>query len=78
MHNIQGGLHLVTVKSVVVSAVLKFLPDAPADLEPQLGRHRHIAGVEEAMNVPPQETCSAAGKYPSQAPGKHPVQGAAE
>jgi hypothetical protein len=32
--DIRGLFDLVTVKSVVVSAVLKFLPDAPANLEP--------------------------------------------
>jgi hypothetical protein len=34
LRDIQGGFDLVTVKSVVVSAVLKLLSDAPADLEP--------------------------------------------
>src|SRR5258706_1626181 len=32
--DIQGWLDLVTVKRVIVFAVLKLLPDAPTDLEP--------------------------------------------
>lgn len=48
-----GGL--LPVKGVVVQAVAEFLADAPADLEAQLGRHRQITGVEEAVDIAVQE-----------------------
>ena len=46
---------LLTVQRVVVPAVVELLLDAPADLEPQIGRHRHIAGVEQAVDVAPKQ-----------------------
>ena len=40
-------------------AVVEFLPDAVADLEAQLGRYRHIAGIEQAVNVASQKQAIA-------------------
>ena len=53
--DVRGRFDLLTVQRVVVLAVIELLPDAPADLEPKIGRYRHIAGVKQAVNVPPQE-----------------------
>src|ERR1019366_5523460 len=53
--NIRGRFDLVAVKRIVVLAIVELLPDAPADLEVQVGSYGHIAGVEQAMNVPPQQ-----------------------
>ena len=53
MADIRGRLNLVTVKGIVVLAVVKLLSDASADLKLQIGRYRHIASIEQAMNIPP-------------------------
>ena len=53
--DIFGCADPLTVKCVVGLAVIKFLPNAPADLEMEAGRYRHIACVEQTVNVPPQQ-----------------------
>src|SRR5258705_8529457 len=45
----------LAVKRVVVSAVVELLLDPAADLETQVGRDRHVAGVEKAMDIAPQQ-----------------------
>ena len=45
----------LTVKGIVMPAVFKLLLDAAADLEVKIGRDRHIAGVEQAVDVAPQQ-----------------------
>ena len=52
---IRRRIDFATVKRVVLFAVVKLLPDALANLETQIGCHRHIASVEQAVNVPPQQ-----------------------
>ena len=53
--DIPGRLNPLTVKRVVVFAVVKLFPNAAADLEVKVGRHCHIAGVEQAVDVATQE-----------------------
>ena len=45
----------LAVKRVVVSTVIELFPNAPADLKMEAGRHRHIAGIEQAVDVAPQQ-----------------------
>ena len=42
---------LPSVQFVILPSVLKFLPDPAADLESKVRRDRHIAGVEQAVDV---------------------------
>ena len=51
----SGAIDLLTVKRVVVLAVLKLLLYAAAHLELQIGRYRHVARIEQAVDVAPQE-----------------------
>jgi len=53
--DVRGRVDFLTVQRIVVLAVIELVPDASADLEPQVGCYRHIAGVKQAVNVPPQE-----------------------
>jgi hypothetical protein len=53
--DIRGRLNLVPVKGIIVPAVLEFLPNARADLEPQIGCHGYVAGIEQAMDISPQK-----------------------
>ena len=43
----------LSVKGVVVLAVFELFTNASADLEVQIGRHRHIACVKQAVDVAP-------------------------
>jgi hypothetical protein len=45
----------LTVKRIVVPPVIELLLDAAANLEMETGRHRYVAGVEEAVDVAPQQ-----------------------
>ena len=44
--NIHGRFDLVTMKCLVVLAVIELLPNTPANLKPKIGRYRHVASVE--------------------------------
>src|SRR4051794_29466659 len=55
LDNIQGRFDLMPVKRVVVSAVLKFLPYASANFEPQSRRYCHVTCVKQTVNVPSEE-----------------------
>jgi hypothetical protein len=46
-----GRLNELAVQGVVVAAVLELLADAAADLEAQVRGDRHVAGVEQAVDV---------------------------
>jgi hypothetical protein len=39
------------VQRVIVLAIVELLFDAPADLKVEIRCHRHVAGVEEAVQV---------------------------
>jgi hypothetical protein len=43
------------MKGVVVPSIFELLPDAATDLEMEVWRHRHISGVEQAMDVATQQ-----------------------
>jgi hypothetical protein len=45
----------LTMKGIIVPAVLELFPYPPADFEVKVGRNGHIAGVEQAMDVATQE-----------------------
>lgn len=47
--------NLLTLQGVVVLAVVEFFPNASANLKVKVRRHRHIAGIEQAVDVTPQQ-----------------------
>ena len=55
LRDILRHVYRFTMKVVVVSAVLEFLPYAVTDLEMMVWRHRHVTGVEQAVDVTPQQ-----------------------
>ena len=52
---IVGRRNSETVKLVILPPVLELLLDAAAHLEVERRRDRHIAGVEQAVNVASQQ-----------------------
>ena len=48
-------VYRITLKAVVIPTILELGPDAATDLEMVVGRHCHVAGVEQAVDVAPQQ-----------------------
>ena len=46
---------LLTMERVVVSTIFEFFLNLPANLKMEAGRYRHIAGIEQAVDVAPQQ-----------------------
>ena len=49
----------LSVQGIVVLAVFELSLDALADLKVKVGRHSHVAGVEEAVDVSAQQQAVA-------------------
>jgi len=47
------------MQRVIISPVLELLSDAPADLETVLRRDRHVAGIEQLVDVGRKENAVA-------------------
>ena len=50
-----GNMDSFAVHGVIVPAVVELLFDPPTDLEIQVGCHRHVSGVQQAVDVSPQQ-----------------------
>jgi hypothetical protein len=49
------GCYSAPMQRIIVLPVLELLSDSPTDLEPELWGDRHVAGIEQAVNVAAQK-----------------------
>ncbi len=55
VHNFTGRSYRETVKSIVVSAVFEFLPDATADFDLHIRSYSYVSPIEKGMKISSHE-----------------------